>query len=212
MFNFEDQKENNIMAPSKRREGCELVAIDRNTADNSITFTFKEKTTKASLGHREFVPKKSETMSEEEFKKSIGLNVGRIAHICRAFVTEDEFKSVKVEDPNNLAKAEANWMSITKQVGKLLKDKIAAKSDMTCALKVVLSKQKDNKYFSALPRVPSFISTTNHPKDFLVNPQYDIFEIPSFTPDKEIPKQDGGSSPAASEPSAFAGAASNSDF
>lgn len=211
MFNFEDQKESNIMAPSKRRENCELIGIERNSSDNSVTFTFREKSTKAILGHREFIPKRLENMTEDEFKKAIGLNVGRIAHICRAFVTEEEFKSVKVEHPNDLSKAEANWMSITKQVGKLLKDKMAAKADMTCALKVVLSKQKDNKYFSALPRVPSFISTTNHPKDFTINPQYDIFEIPVFTPDKEIPTQEGAK-PTASEPSAFAGAASNSDF
>jgi len=185
MFNFEDIREINVMAPELRKENCKLTKIERNKDDKSFSFIFVDGTG-ATLTDRSFVPNKLSQMTDEDFKKSVALNVNRIAHICRAFVSEQEFLSVKVEEPNNLSKVADNWIKITDQVGKLLATKIKAGADMTCALKVIYKlNKKDKKYYSALPQVAPFISTANHPKQFTINPQYDVFEIPKIAPDIE---------------------------
>lgn len=184
MFNFENIKETNVMKPAPRKTGCTLTEIKRNE-DQSVSFVFVDGTG-GTLTDRSFIPSKLDQMSDEEFKKSVQLNVARIAHICRAFVTEEQFLAIKVEDPNNLSKVKENWLSITRQVGGLLGPKIKEKADMSCDLKVIYKKNnKDGKYYSALPMVPPFISTKNHPKEFTTNPQYDIYEIPAIRPDAE---------------------------
>lgn len=222
MFNFKDIKESNPIGTSKRREGCALVDVTKNKEDGSVTFQFIEKITNATLNHREFVPNRLEQMTDEEYKKNVTLNVSRIAHIYRAFATDEQFQAVAVEDPNNPLKYKENWLAVTGMVGKSLKQMIADKKDMTCALKITLRKQvKEGKtnFYSSLPQVPPFISTTNHPKDFIYNPQYDLLEIPTISPDREGPATQGAANTtatngsAASQPSAFAGQASgNGDF
>jgi len=222
MFNLGERTEVESIAPSKRRPDCALVGVSRNKEDKSMVFSFIEKSTKAKLDHREFVPKKMETMTDEEFKKSTNLNVSRISHICRAFVTEEEFNTVRVEnDSDNPAYFADNWLSITDQIGKLLMTKIRAGQDMTCELKVVYSENK-GKWYSALPKVPAFISTVNHPKEFKYDPNYDKFEIPLNTPSGGgIPNQGApaGAGTPAGQPTgnAFAGVSSgvpsgDSDF
>lgn len=200
MFNFSDVKEGSFMIPSKAKlkRDALFLGVERDTQTKAMIFNFREKEGNASLSHREFVPTRQETATDEQYKGSIQGTVSRIAHICRAFVTEEEFLSVKVEDPTNLAKAQDNWISITQQVGKLLKAKLTASpGGLPCEIKVVYSKNKD-KYYAALPKVPSFISTTNHPKDFSINPTYDIFEIPSAVP-TAMPNQAGGLGSAANQ-------------
>lgn len=222
MFNFEDVKEINPIAPAPKVSGCMLSGVGRNDPDKSMSFNFMQKTTGAVLAHREFKPSRMEGQSDEDYKKNITLAVGRIAHIYRAFATEEQFKAVKVSDPNNLSKAGENWMEITAIVGKSLKEMITAGKDMTCDLKVVYREQKkDGKtnYYSSLPAVPPFISTVSHPKDFTINPQYDKFTIPvvGASYDQELPPagQTGGASTGAGQ-SAFAGTtappASGTDF
>lgn len=215
MFNFEEVKDISVMKPELRKENCKFTGCVRNQ-DESVTFNFVD-ATGAKLGHREFVPKRGENQSEEDFKKNISLGVSRIAHIARAFMTEEEFKSVKVDEPNNLSKAKENWMSITRQVGGFFKKYLEAGKDATCALKVVYRKQtKDGAvaYYSSLPQVPAFISTKNHPKDFVENPQYDSFFIPRVNPDAETsaPQQGGGapSNQTSNQTNAFSGQAASS--
>jgi len=221
MFNFKDIKEVNPIAPGKRKEECALTAVTRDKNDDSMLFTFVEKATQATLVHREFAPKRGEQQSDEDYKKSVGLSVSRLAHIYRAFATQEQFEAVRVEgDQNNAANFKTNWVAVTKQMGKGLVDMIAAGKDMTCALKVVLrAVKKDGKtnYYSSLPQVPPFISTASHPKEFTVNPTYDLFEAPSITPDREAPAGQGAANGAASGQSApqstFAGQAdSGGDF
>lgn len=212
MFNFKDIKESNPISTSKRREGIELTDILKNKEDGSVIFAFVEKSTRATLNHREFVPSRQEGVSDEDYKKSVSMNVNRIAHIYRAFATDEQFEAVKVEDPDNISKFKENWLTVTGIVGKSLKEMFAAKKDMTCVLKITLRAQKKEgktNYYSSLPQVPPFISTANHPKDFRWDPNYDFLEIPTISPDKENPAKQAA--PAAS---AFAGTASsgNSDF
>lgn len=218
MFNFKDIKEVNPITPGKRKEGIVLVDVERNKDDESMTFKFIEKATNAALNHREFAPKRGEQQTDEQYKQSVTMSVSRIAHIYRAFATQEQFESIKVEgdseNPNNFR---ANWKAITGMVGKSLKEMISSNKDMTCALKVVLRRStKDGKtsWFSSLPQVPAFISTTNHPKDFTVNPAYDIFEIPAIGPDREAPAGQGAANGAApATQSTFAGQAdSGGDF
>lgn len=186
------QSEINIMTPEPRKEGCQLIEIKPND-DFSVTFTFQD-SKKNILGHREFMPKKLDQMTEEDFKKNIKLTIGRVAHISRAFLTEQEWLQIKVDDPNNMAKIESNWKEYVKKTIVALGTKYKG---VPCALKVVVRKSKD-KYYSSLPQVPPFISTANHPKDFTINEQYDMFTIPKLSPDTEKAPQ-GGAMPNAAE-------------
>jgi hypothetical protein len=211
MFNFANIKEVNIMQPSKRREGCRLTEVKRVAEDGSMVFVFVEDATKDQLQHREFVPKRGDNQSDTDFKKNVGLNVSRIAHIARAYMTEEEFNKVSVADPDNLSKVAENWKTITGIVGKFLQEKIKAGADMTCALKVILNKNnKDGKYYTGLPAVPPFVSTANHPKEFRYDPKYDLFELPQGRPDTELPTQQQGTPGTTSTPSPAAGATANS--
>lgn len=206
MWNFADQQNQDIMAPGKRKENCRFIGISRNATDKSMIFHFADETG-AKLDHREFVPKRiNEQQTDEEFKKNCSLEASRLAHITRAFVTEDEFLSIKVDDPTNLSKAADNFLAITKQLGGLLKKKLedAKGAGLVCALKVTLRKTKD-KYYSSFPQVPPFVSTTNHPKEFKWDPNYDILEAPLNTPDAEKSSQSQGG-----QQSAFAGMAGGS--
>lgn len=217
MFNFANIKEVNIMQPSKRREGCRLTEVKRVAEDGSMVFIFSEDATKDQLQHREFIPKRGENQSDTDFKKNIGLNVSRIAHIARAYMTEEEFNKVAVADPDNLSKVAENWKTITGIVGKFLQEKIKAGADMSCALKVTLNKNnKDQKYYTGFPAVPPFVSTANHPKEFRYDPKYDLFELPQGRPDTELPTQQQGgpvtSAPTGAPTGNTAASGSEADF
>jgi hypothetical protein len=198
MFDFEkDVKEVNIMTPAKRKEGCTLIEFKRTENKDAVIFTWREERTKATISMREFLPKRLEAMKDEDWKKSLELIGSRLAHIARAYCTDEEYASIKTTKDSrstNETIARENWMEVTKIMGKLLNDKIKAGTTGDTALKVVLNKNnKDKKYYAGLPKVPPFISTPNHPKDFTYNPAYDIFEIPSGSrpaPDAEnLPQQ-----------------------
>lgn len=208
MFNFKDIKGTDAILPAKKgdpsypaKKGLKFLGLRRvnnegKADDKSIEFSFVDPITGSTLNHREFVPKRiNDTQTDEQFKTSITMSVSRIAHIVRAFVSQEEFETIGVTDPNNLNKAAENWMEITKQVGKLLKKKIDEdKIDTTCDLKIVLRKvvsQGKTNYYSSLPQVPSFISTANHPKEFKVDPRYDIMEQPTVSSDTEKPATQG---------------------
>lgn len=210
MFNFGEVKETSVMKAAPRKEGCKLTEVKRNE-DQSFQVTFIDPATGGTLTHREFVPKKLDNMTDDDFKKNIGLSVARLAHITRAFVSQAEYDAIRVEDPNNMTKVVENFMSITKQMGALLKSKLEAKSDMTCALKVVLVKNKE-KYYSGFPKVPPFVSTTNHPKEFTTNPQYDLYEIPAYRPDAAMPTQNSNNADPGLANSPLGGAALGGDF
>lgn len=188
MFDNSQIKDVSVMKPELRKEDCRFVGMKKHQ-DQSVEFQFVHVPTKSVLNHREFLPKKLDSQSDDDFRKSGTLTMSRIAHIIRAYLTEEQFLSIKVDDPNNLSKVEANWGSYLKQAYGLLigpDGKPKENASIPTALKVVLRlNKKDNKYYTALPSVPNFISTPNHFKEFQVNPQYDIFEIPKFTPDKE---------------------------
>lgn len=210
MFNFkQDLKDVNIMAPSKRREGCTLIEVkpdkDKDNVTQAVIFTWQEAKTGALLSMREFVPKRLEQMTDEQWKKSVELSASRLAHIVRAYVNDEEYASIHTtKDSKSLngVIVKENWLEVVKQIAGLLKTKIAEKKTGDTALKVVLNENK-GKYYAGLPKVPPFISTPNHPKDFTVNPQYDHFEIPAKgpKPDQELPQQ------GADQTNAFAGQA-----
>lgn len=219
MFNFEDVKEINPITPGPRKEKCKLVRVERVKDDTKAAiFHFIDTITGGTLSHREFKPSRMENMTDDEYKKNITLGVARIAHIYRAYATEEQFKAVKVAEPNNLSKAVENWLEITKQVMMSLDAMIKEGKDMTCALKVVYRGQKKEgktNWYASLPQVPAFISTASHPKDFVTNPEYDKYEIPTVGgPDAAQPAVQGATSgttasQAAQAQSAFAGAASS---
>lgn len=219
MFNARDQKEIDVMAPSKRKEGCTFVGVERikdstKSDFQAIVFNFKD-STNATLAHKEFLPKRITNgptpMTDEEFKKSTKLNLSRCFHIARAFLTEEQFLAIGVandsEDPNTYAD---NWLEVTTQIGKTLKENVLSNASVekVCALKIVLVKNKD-KFYSGFPKVPPFISTRNHPKDFKYDPNYDLFEIPAHKPDAEnMPAQGGGAPAGGTPPGAFSGVSS----
>jgi hypothetical protein len=232
MFNFKDIKSVDAIQPAKigapgfpAKKGLKFLGVERikneGKADHlSMQFNFIDPVTQAVLNHREFYPKRqSETQSDDDFKKSVSLSVSRIAHITRAFVSQEEFEAIQVSDPNNMNKIGDNWIDITTQVGKLLKKKLTEdKIDTTCDLKITLRKVTTNgktNYYSSLPQVPPFISTTNHPKEFKVDPKYDIFEQPRVAPDSESPAPQGTgltNSPLTAGAGTTAAASGESDF
>jgi hypothetical protein len=116
---------------------------------------------------------------------------------------------------------QAQWMEVTKKMGKILKAKLDSgelrNEPYITAMKVIMTKNKD-KWYTAVPKVPPFLSTTNHPKNFNWDPNYDFLEIPGkagAAPDKEIAQQGGGAPntpPAAGgeQTNAFAGQVASS--
>lgn len=192
MWNFAEAQDVDSMSPELRKENCLFKGVSRNKEDQSVTFHFVD-STKAKLDHREFVPKRrNETQSDEDFKKDANLVASRLRHIARAFLTEEEFMSIKVEgDPNDPKQYPDHFAAVTKQIGLLLRKKMQDTDgnanpnfDGKCALKVTLRESK-GKYYSSFPMVAPFISTTNHPKDFKFDPNYDKLEIPLAKPDSE---------------------------
>ncbi len=206
LFDNSEVREMNIMKPELRKEGCHMTGIKMND-DKSVTFSFVDKN-KNVLNQRYFKPSRQvgeKTLTDDEFKSNIRLNISAIAHIARAFLTEETFKGIKIEDGGNLGKIDQNWEKYINMTGAALS--AANYKNVECALKVVYRVNK-GKYYSALPQVPDFISTANHPKDFVANPEYDKFEMVASRPDQErLPNQEGaqGATPPAGAPSAGAG-------
>lgn len=194
MFGADSLRDAGIMGPSRKRPDCQFIGITRDTPTSAMIFHFVEKATKDKLDHREFLPNKLQDMSVEDYKKATNLSISRILHIARAFLTQAEFDTIKIEgdeiDPPQ-SKYPELWMALTKMVGKLLKETVIGKRDTTCELKLVVNSNK-GKHYTGFPKVPPFISTANHPKEFKYDPNYDKFEIPLNTPDQEkLPNQGG---------------------
>jgi len=203
MFDNNSVSDKQYITPALRVEGCELVKMSRDMDDKSksyrsVVFHFINTETKAVLDHREFAPGRSingKALSTAEIEKIANMTTSRVAHITRAYVDEATFKLVKVEDGSNLAKLEQNWDTFILLTGKALgvqpDGTVAKAKGVATALKVIYKTTKGKNY-AALPAVPSFISTVNHPKAFRVDEQYDKFEIQRVTPDVERPNNGGG--------------------
>lgn len=235
MFDNSKIGDSNPMKPQLRREGCEFTMMKKVKEKDSkgkeyeaVILTFVDPITKSAVSLKEFKPKgKLETMTEEEYKKSIGLSISRLAHAVRAFITEEKFLAIKVtRDPNSMVQAdiEANWDEYVRGCASALGVASGVYVPMVakgvkCALKVVYNETK-GKYYSGFPKVPPFISTETHPKDFVINPKYDIFEIPSDNapkPDIENKSPNGSTKPVedaafGTSPAATADTGHDSDF
>jgi len=190
MFDNSKVSDVTVMKPAPRKEGCSFVSMKKNE-DKSVSFKFVD-ATGAELTLREFMPSKviaGKTLDDDNFKKNVSLTHSRIAHITRAFIPEETFLKIKIED-KGIANFEPMWMDYLKQTAMALgvqaDGSVAAAKGKPCALKVVYTLNK-GKYYAALPKVPPFISTELHPKEFGTNPQYDIYEIPKIGPDTEMP-------------------------
>jgi hypothetical protein len=187
-FDNKDVKEVSVIAPAKKGnpkypnfpgvDGIKFVQIKKDTkGGNAIIFKFQSKDGGV-LEHREFEPNKIANMSDDDFIKSAKLAQSRVAHIARAYLTEAQFLAIKGSDWNDYIKNTVIALGIdangvpTRAAG------------VEATLKVVLRESK-GKYYSSLPKVPPFISTANHPKEFTLDPKYDIMEIPSILPDTE---------------------------
>lgn len=199
MFDNSKISDSTPMKPELRKENCEFISMrkvkDDKTGQISVILSFVDPT-KATVALREFMPKRivntAKPQTDEEYRKSVSLSVSRLAHVFRAFMTEEEFQAIKTSrDPNSLVQAniEANWEEYLRLNAAKLQvqtdGSVVRAKGIKCALKVVYNETK-GKYYSGLPKVPPFISTEAHPKQFTINPQYDIFEIPSLNkPDLE---------------------------
>ena len=108
MFDNSKVSDISIIKPAERVEGCELVLIKRDKdpqskSFRSVTFEFCQKITGSKLDFREFAPNRvinGKTITNEEFKKNIGMAHSRIAHITRAFLDEETF--LKIITPGDL--------------------------------------------------------------------------------------------------------------
>lgn len=220
MFDLSEVKEFNIMAPSKRKEGCRFVKMERDQATKDVIFTFENAAEKANISLREFVPKRLPQMTDEQWKKNVQLGVSRLAHIAKAYLPDTVVATLKPDNKSdsleeNIVKAQ--WLEVTKKLGLALKplfDDGTLKSDpqFETALKVIKVENK-GKWYTSLPKVPPFISTPHHFKNFEWDPQYDRLEIPAkgAKPDAEIPQQGGtGASAPTENTNAFSGQAASS--
>lgn len=208
MFDNSKVSDKQIIKPAERVEGNELVQIrkqiDEKTGASSIIFRFVG-VGGAELEHREFEPSKvinGNTITDEDFKKNVGLVHSRIAHITRAYLSEETFLKIKVADSGNFRN---DWNEYLKQTAQALgvqaDGSVTKAKGVKTALKVVYRTTK-GKHYASLPNVPTFISTENHPKQFTTNPQYDKYTIEKVTPDNETNSGGGfgGSSPTPSDP------------
>lgn len=211
MFDNSQVSEVRPMKPAPRIEGCALVEMkkltDEKTGASSVTFKFTGPAG-TELTHREFEPSKvinNKPLTDEEFKKNVSLVHSRIAHITRAFISEELFLKIKVNP--NLPFREM-WNEYLKMTAQALKvdanGRVGAAVNQPCALKVVYTQNK-GKWYSGLPKVPPFISTANHPKEFDINTQYDKFEIEKISPDAENNSGGGGGFASTSTPNQEAG-------
>ncbi len=222
MFDNSKVSDISIIKPAERVEGCELVGMKRDKDPQSksfraVTFEFFQKATGSKLDNREFAPNRviaGKTLTNEEFKKNIGMAHARIAHITRAFLDEATFLKIVIPGDldqclasGNYAAVDQAWDAYVAMTGQALGADgtgVAKAKGVECALKVVY-----NGKYAALPKVPPFISTTNHPKIFTTNPQYDKYTQSAIQPDQEQPNGlasagFGASSPAPTDhPSGF---------
>jgi hypothetical protein len=190
MFDNSKVSDISIIKPNERVEGIELVSMKRDKdpqskSFRSITFTFVQTTTGAQLAHREFAPNRviaGKTLNDDEFKKVINQSHSRVAHITRAFLDEETFLKIKIADLG-LAQIDKMWDDYIAMTGQALgasEQGVAKAKGVVCALKVVY-----NGKYAALPKIPPFISTLNHPKVFTTNPQYDKYTQAAVMPDQE---------------------------
>lgn len=197
MFDNSKVLDISIIKPAERVEGCQLVSMKRDKdpqskSFRSVTFTFVQTATGAQLAHREFAPNRviaGKTLSDDEFKKVISQSHSRIAHITRAFLSEEVFLKIKIQDLG-LAQINKMWDDYIQMTGAALgasEAGVAAAKGVECALKVVY-----NGKYAALPKIPPFISTLSHPKVFTTNSQYDKYVQGTVQPDIENPLANAG--------------------
>ncbi len=231
MFDNNKVTDISIIKPAERVEGCELVRMSRDKdpqskSFRSVTFHFAQKVNGvvgAILDERIFAPGRQigqKTLTNEEYKKNIGLTHARVAHITRAFLDEATFSKIIIPGDldqalvaGNYASIDAAWDAYITMTGQALgadATHVAKAKGVVCALKVIY-----NGKYAGLPKIPPFISTQAHPKVFTTNPQYDKYVLEAIRPDIEQPTQQnaGGfaAAPSGGAPAAdfSAGAATN---
>jgi len=198
MFDNSKVSDISVIKPAERVEGCQLVSMKRDKdpqskSFRSVTFTFVQTATGAQLAHREFAPNRviaGKTLNNDEFKKVLSQHHSRVAHITRAFLDEATFLKIVIAGDidqllaaGNYAAIDQGWDQYIAMTGQALgaSDQGVAKAKgVECALKVVY-----NGKYAALPKIPPFISTELHPKQFTTNPQYDKYVQSAITPDTE---------------------------
>lgn len=179
-FSTQGLEEVSVMAPSPRKENCRLVDVKFDSEKGYLDFIFED-ATGAQLRDRTFEPtRQSWHNTDEDFNKTVRLTMTRLKHIVGRFV-----------GPEKAGNMSGNtWESFCNNVIQTLGSSYRG---VKCDLKVVLIKQKD-KWYSALPKVPDFISTEKYPKEFTIDNKYDIFEKPG---DGISPSSETGAPPVA---------------
>lgn len=172
-FSNSNVVEKSAMKPAQRKVGCLMTNISKDEKDN-LVIEFRD-ATGSTLRHVEWKPEKREADTEEQYKKSVSLTMSRVKHIAGRYMSEEAANSI---EGNSWSEYVDSFIS-----------KMGAASYKTVPvdLKVVLRKGTDNKYYSSLPKVPPFVSSEKFPKEFSTNPEYDMYEIPSNSPDAAAP-------------------------
>ncbi len=182
LFNNKNVTEKSAMKPALRKEGCYITNLSKDDKSN-LVIEFRDHTG-STLRHVEWKPEKRETDTDEQFEKSVKLTVSRVKHIAGRFMSEDDANTIQGADWDGYVDS-----FITKMTSVNYKT-------VPVALKVTLRKGSDDKWYSSLPKVPSFISSEKYPKEFTTNPDWDMYEVPSAgatSPDAAAFQAGGGS-------------------
>lgn len=151
--------------------GCKLEKIGVDKKDDgkrNLEFTFRQVEKNAIFKHIEFDPtEKMPGDTEEKHQEKINWQMSRIKHIMGRFMTEEQATIPSV----------GSWAEFIQQVGSRMKS--AGYASFECTLKLIYNK----KGYVAFPMFPAFISTPQFPRDFEVDPAYDIFRKPNAAKD-----------------------------
>ena len=199
MFDNNSLTEIDVIQPAKRNspkfpavEGIEFVKMEKKNTDTykSVVFTFRDQKG-AVLKDTVFEPRKTASQTDEKFKKQMDLVHSHLGHISRAYLSEEIHKSIKGTDWDSYVGAMARALQVNQQTGQP-----AVAAGVKADAKIIFRETK-GKYYSSFPAIPPFLSTPNHPKDFKVDPKYDLFEIPEIQPDREDNSGFNGAAPTA---------------
>lgn len=115
-----------------------------------------------------FKPKYANPTLEGVQKEALRVQ-GNLKHIAGRFV-ESEKLEFKI-------KGDGAFFKYVKEIIRALGN---AHKDVPATVKFILKQNaKDGKWYTALPKYPSFISTEKFPSPFKIDPKYDIFEQPN---------------------------------
>ena len=168
-FSNKNIVEKSAMKPALRKVGCLMTNISKDEKGN-LVIEFRD-ATGSNLRHVEWKPEKREADTQEAYEKSVNLTMSRVKHIAGRYMSEEA---------TNLIEG-ADWASYVDSF--IEKMTAASYKSVSVELKVVLREGTDGKWYSALPKVPAFISSEKFPKEFTTNPQYDKYEVPTSSPD-----------------------------